>query len=206
MKIPNAKYVAIPSWDGQQWRIRIEDYDGVHRGETTAVRLEQVARAASRWLNASFGIYQYPFEVSVEPRLPEQVDGALEVADAHVAKATREVEAVVTGLRQAHMSGQDIAALLAERALTAAPRQPLLISNSEIASYGLGLHPEVLAVEWVDGDTVLTCCRACVEGRIRAWQDPPHRFSAAIYDGPDQCDFCGADITQLSRARGEAKR
>lgn len=196
MKVPYAKYVAIPTWDGQQWQVRIEDYDYEYRGDTTAVRLAQVGPKASDLLGASFGIYPHPIEVSVEPHLPEQVEAALQDAKARGPHATRQVDAIVAGLRQTNMSGHDIAALLAERALTAAPSQPLLIPNSEIATYGLSRYPGVMAVEWLDGDTVLTCCRTCVEGDVRAWQSRPDSSSATVYTGPGPCDLCRRDITQ----------
>jgi hypothetical protein len=89
----------------------------------------------------------------------------------------------VTALRHAGMSGHDIAALLAERALQATPQRPLLIPNEEIATYGLNRRPDVLAGEWTEGNDVFTCCRACIEQKPQPYQAQIDGASAAIYDG-----------------------
>ncbi|MGH9209201.1 MAG: hypothetical protein ACRD2C_00800 [Acidimicrobiales bacterium] len=199
MKVHNAKYVALPSWDGQQWLVRVEDYDYVHRGDTTAGRLEQVGPNASLLLAAHFGCDPSHVRVSVEPQLPKEIEHALQVAEGHVADAARHVDAVVAALRQADMSGHDIAALLTERALQAAPQRPLLIPNSEIATYGLDRRPDVIAVEWPDVEVGLTCCRACVEANHRPWESWPDGTSAAVYDARVRCDICGRDVAQAAR-------
>lgn len=200
MKVPYAKYIAIPTWDGEQWQVRIEDYDYEHRGDTIAVRLMRVAPRASALLSATFGVYPHPIKVSVEPHLPEQVEAALQDAEGQGPNATRHLDAIVAGLRQTNMSGDDIAAILAERALTAAPSQPLVIANSEIATHGLSHHPGVLAVESVDGDTVLTCCRICAEGNPHRWVSrQPDGTSAAVYEPCGRCDLCGRDIAETGR-------
>lgn len=201
MKIPFAEYVAIPWWDGQQWLVRVEDYNEVHRGDTVAERLAQVGPNASVVVGALFGCDPSIVQVSVEPRLPKEIEYPLQVAEGHVADAARDVEAVVVALRQANMAGHDIAAVLSERALQAGPRRPLLVPNSEIATYGLGQRPAVLAVEWADADVVLTCCRACVETDVRPWQERPNAASAAVYNGPGRCDICGHDVAGTARDR-----
>lgn len=194
MKIPYAKYVALPSWDGQQWQVRVEDYDYQHRGDTAAGRLDQVGPNASVLLAAQFGCEPSQVTVSVEPELPKEIDHALQVAEGHVAEAARQVEAVVMALRRGNMCGHDVALLLAERVLRAAPERPLLIPNSEIGSYGLSRRPDVVAVEWPDQQVVLTCCRRCVESNPRAWENHPDGTSAAVYEPRRRCDMCGRDV------------
>jgi hypothetical protein len=196
VKIPYAEYVALPSWDGQQWQVRIEDYDYVHRGDTTAGRLEQAGPNASLLLAAHFGGAPSHVTVSVEPQLPKEIEHALQIAEGYVAEAVRHLEAAVTALRQAEMSGHDIAALLAVRTLRAATQRPLLIPNTEIATYGLSRRPDVLAVEWPDREVVFTCCRSCVETNRLPWQSWPDGTSAAVYDARGRCDLCGQDVDE----------
>jgi hypothetical protein len=118
-----AKYWAITQWDGHQWLVRVEDYDEVHRGDTTARRLDQVAPNASAVLGAQFGCDSSLVEVAVEARLPDQLEDALQAAERYVAHAAIEVESFVAALRQTGLPGHDIATLLAVRSLHALPLQ-----------------------------------------------------------------------------------
>jgi hypothetical protein len=196
VKIAHAKYVALPSWDGQKWQVRVEDYDYRHRGDTTAGRLDQVAPNARLLLGAQFGCHPDLLEVSVEPALPEEIENALQVAEGYVAEAARHVDAVVAAMGQANVCGHDVAAVLDERSLHAAPQRPLLIPNSELAAYGLSRRRDVIAVEWPDDRVVLTCCRACVEIDPGPWERQPDGTSAAVYASDRRCDVCGRDVAQ----------
>jgi hypothetical protein len=196
LKVPYAKYVALPSWDGQQWAIRVEDYDYIHRGDTTARRLDQVAYATSVLLAFQFGCHPSHMRVSVEPCLATEIDDALDRAAAHSGHPASEIKAVAAALRQANMCRHDIALLLAERGVQQAPSRPLLIGNTEIAGEGLHHWPDVTAVELPDGDVEVTRCRICVERDVRWWREHPDATSAAIYDEPVSCDICGRDVDQ----------
>lgn len=206
MRIPGATYVARPSWDGQQWQVRVEDYDDVHRGDTTAGRLDQVGPKAAALLAAQFGCLPSHLRVSVEPELPKPIAYALQVAEDSVAAAARQVEDVATALRQGNVPGHDVAAILAERALYAAPRRPLLIPNAEIAAYGLSHRPEVVAIEWPERETVFTCCRTCVEWRSGPWQNQREGTSALVYDARGRCDLCGQDLAAPEAPTDEDER
>lgn len=206
MKPPGAKFVALASWDGQQWQVRVEDYDDVHRGDTTAGRLDEVPQSVRVFLIDQLMVYLPDLPVWVEPQLPKPIQYALQVAEDYVAEAARQVEDIATALRQANVPGHDIAAILAERALYAAPRRPLLIPNSEIAAYRLDRRPEVVAVEWPERGTVLVCCRACVENNPRAWGSQPDGTSAAVYEARGNCDLCGRPIAAPRASGGEAQQ
>ncbi|MGH9211708.1 MAG: hypothetical protein ACRD2C_13640 [Acidimicrobiales bacterium] len=145
-------------------------------------------------LGAQFGCDPDLLEVSVEPELPKEVEHALQIAEGHVAEAARHIQTVVTALRRANVCGHDIAAVVGERALRAAPQRPLLVPNSEIAAYGLSRRPDLVAVEWPDRQIVFTCCRICVESNPRAWQNHPDGTSAALYETCRRCDLCGRDL------------
>lgn len=109
--------------------------------------------------------------------------------------ASREVDDVVTGLRELNVSAQDIVALLRSRPLRAEPHRPLVVPNTEIAARGLACRPDVIAVQWEDrGFGITTYCRNCVEEDQSAWRDLPHGTSAVLYEGPVNCDVCYATV------------
>lgn len=192
MRPPGAKYVAFPTWDGQQWQVRVEDDDDEYRGDTSGGRLDEVPDSVRVFLAGQLGVYIPDMPVWVEPQLPDQVEHALQHAEGLVRHAAKEVDTVVAALLQAGMFGHDIAALLAERSLQDLPQRPLLIPNSEIAAHGLAHRPDVIAVQWPDTDVVLTCCRTCIETNRRPWQNEPDGTSAAIYEERTvRCDICG---------------
>jgi hypothetical protein len=131
----------------------------------------------------------------VEVQLHPEIEGRLRVAEDLCDDASDEVQAVVIGLMRLRMSAQDIVTLLRDRALRAEPRQPLVATNSEIATHGLHGRPWVVAVQWEDrGFGVTTYCRDCVEADRSAWRDLPHGTSALLYEGPLRCDVCDRDI------------
>jgi hypothetical protein len=206
VKAPDARFFALASWDGQQWEVRVEDHDDVHRGDTTAGYLDEVPDSVRVVLIDQLGGYVPDLPVWVEPQLPKPIQYALQIAEDHVADAARQVEDVATALRQANVPGHDIAAILAERALYAAPQRPLLIPNCEIAAYRLGRRPDVAAVEWPERGTMLICCRACVENNPRAWGSQPDGTSAAVYEARGLCDLCGRPIAPPEASDGEAQQ
>lgn len=117
------KYWALATWDGQCWQIRIEDYDEIHRADTTAQTLAEVGPIASTVLAVMFGCHPDHVEMSVEARLPDTVTTSLRAAEGLVAQATPHVQSAVIGLRHAHVPDRDIATILAARPLTAEAQQ-----------------------------------------------------------------------------------
>ncbi|MGH9213049.1 MAG: hypothetical protein ACRD2C_20615 [Acidimicrobiales bacterium] len=200
MKKAGAAYIAVPSWDGQQWQVRVQDWNDQHRGDTSAPRLDQVAPNAALLLGARFGCDPDLLAVSVEPELPKEIEHAFEVAEAYFAQGANDVEAAITALRQIDVCGHDIAAIVGERDLSGGPRRPLLIPNSEIATHGLADRPNVVAVQWLDRHVVLTCCRACVDNKARPWQINPQGTSAAVYEPGGRCDLCDTNLRHAGEA------
>lgn len=184
------KYWAIAHWDSteRQWWVRIEDWDDHHRGDTTAPTLGQVAVNASMVLATLIG---FLVPVTVEAHLPDEIAGTVQGIERLIADAARQLDTVVGALRQAGMSGHDIAAFFAARPLSVTACQALLVPNTEIAARGLRGRPEVIAIEWTnDEDELCTYCRVCVDENREAWRGCVDGLSAAIYRGPVTCDCC----------------
>lgn len=212
-------YRVVTRWDGRQWMVRVEDNNGFHRGETTARRLDQVEGKARATLERERGAGRpggapgatgpragaaahddscgcgEPVDLVVEVQLHPDVELRFHVAEDLVDDAAAEVDENVAALRRAGMSAQDIAVLLASRALTARPRRPLVVPNAEVAAVALDCRPEAIAVSWEDrGFGVTTYCRDCVEEDRSPWRELPHGTSALVYDGPVRCDGCDRDV------------
>jgi trans-aconitate methyltransferase len=113
------KYWAIATWNGQQWDVRIEDYDERHRGDTQADNLELVTKNASAILAFEFGCHPDHLTLGREIRLPAPVAEALDAAEGFIASAAACLCGANTALRQAGVPEADIATLLAERKLDA---------------------------------------------------------------------------------------
>jgi hypothetical protein len=113
------KYWALATWDGQQWQVRIDDHNEMHRADTTASTLAEVGPIASMVLAALFGCHPDHIAVSVEARLPDTVTTSLRAAEGLVAQATPHVQSGITGLRHQRVRDSDITTILAARPLTA---------------------------------------------------------------------------------------
>ena len=114
-----AKYWGVATWNGQQWDVRIEDYDQGHRGDTTADNLELVTKNASAILAFDFGCHPDHLAIGREIRLPVPIDDCLNAAEGFVASAADCLQGALSALQQAGLTKADIATVLAERKLDA---------------------------------------------------------------------------------------
>lgn len=118
------KYLALAAWNGRWWDVRVVDYDDRLRVQTTAERLEDVGTNAAASLAGQFGCKPEQLTVPVKVVLPDEVTPFLDTAERHVALAGTSLGPVVEVLRRQGMRGQDIAAVLAMRALTVTAGPP----------------------------------------------------------------------------------
>lgn len=113
------RYWAIATWNGEQWDVRIEDYDERHRGDTQADNLELVTKNASAILAFDFGCHPDHLAFGREIRLPAPIDDCLNAAEGFVASAADSLQGALSALRQSGVPEADIATLLAARKLDA---------------------------------------------------------------------------------------
>jgi hypothetical protein len=186
--------------------VRVEDDNGYDRGGCTARRLEQIEPKVRTLLDGDLDCSCEPLTLTVTVQLHPDVELSFQVATDLVADATREVEGAVAALLAANMSPQDISVLLGSRDLTARPRRPLVVPNTEIAAVGLDCHPDAIAARWEDqGFAATTYCRRCVDDDPSPWRDLPHATSALIYQTPVHCDGCNNDITTTAAAAQDVR-
>lgn len=113
-----SKYLAVASWNGRLWDVRMLDYDDRQCAITTAERLVAVQQNASAMLGARIGCLPEQVMVQVEVALPDTVVPFVDTAERHVALASSCLGTVVDILKQHGMTREDISALLTMRALT----------------------------------------------------------------------------------------
>ena len=117
LRVPYAKYVALPTWNGQHWDVRIEDYDERHRSDTTACRLGQVRFTTRTTLGVLYGYPPSLDMVWVEPILPPEAETALAHAGSQPTPEPAKVATAAAALRDMGLCRHDIALVLSDRGL-----------------------------------------------------------------------------------------